>query len=132
MWQKTKWVKTALGEHIYTSFLGAKRIEWASYATFVSQWEVDNYLDLYWNKSKERLGQKSSLSMTLLVVEQDAVAGVGSTTLISSTFYSPTQLCGSGTTKSILTNDRFLSHSLFDPQKVTINQLKQWFQLVVY
>ena len=25
----------------------AKRIEWASYATFVSQWEIDNYLDLY-------------------------------------------------------------------------------------
>ena len=40
-------VKVALGEHIYTSFLEAKRIEWASYATFVSQWEVDNYLDLY-------------------------------------------------------------------------------------
>ncbi|HGS3284245.1 TPA: glutamine synthetase, partial [Streptococcus pneumoniae] len=27
--------------------LEAKRIEWASYATFVSQWEIDNYLDLY-------------------------------------------------------------------------------------
>ena len=40
-------VKAALGEHIYTSFLEAKRIEWASYATFVSQWEIDNYLDLY-------------------------------------------------------------------------------------
>ena len=40
-------VKAALGDHIYTSFLEAKRIEWASYATFVSQWEVDNYLDLY-------------------------------------------------------------------------------------
>ncbi|CIW00769.1 glutamate-ammonia ligase [Streptococcus pneumoniae] len=40
-------VKAALGDHIYTSFLEAKRIEWASYATFVSQWEIDNYLDLY-------------------------------------------------------------------------------------
>ena len=40
-------VKAALGSHIYTSFVEAKRIEWASYATFVSQWEVDNYLDLY-------------------------------------------------------------------------------------
>ena len=39
------WSRAALGEHIYTSFLEAKRIEWASYATFVSQWEVDNYLD---------------------------------------------------------------------------------------
>ena len=33
-------VRAALGEHIYTSFLEAKRIEWASYATFVSQWEI--------------------------------------------------------------------------------------------
>ena len=24
----------------------AKRMEWASYATFVSQWEIDNYLDI--------------------------------------------------------------------------------------
>ncbi|MGT2803169.1 type I glutamate--ammonia ligase [Streptococcus henryi] len=40
-------VKAALGEHITTNFLEAKRIEWASYATFVSQWEVDSYLHLY-------------------------------------------------------------------------------------
>ena len=40
-------VKAALGNHIYTNFIEAKRIEWASYATFVSQWEIDNYLDLY-------------------------------------------------------------------------------------
>ncbi|MDE7486692.1 glutamine synthetase, partial [Streptococcus agalactiae] len=37
-------VKAALGTHIYTNFLDAKRIEWASYATYVSQWEIDNYL----------------------------------------------------------------------------------------
>lgn len=40
-------VKDALGEHIYTNFLEAKRIEWSSYATFVSQWEIDTYLDIY-------------------------------------------------------------------------------------
>lgn len=40
-------VKAALGNHITTNFLEAKRIEWASYAAFVSQWEIDNYLDLY-------------------------------------------------------------------------------------
>ena len=45
--QKDEVVRKALGEHIYTNFLEAKRIEWASYATFVSQWEIDNYLDLY-------------------------------------------------------------------------------------
>lgn len=40
-------VKAALGEHITTNFVEAKRLEWSSYATFVSQWEVENYLDLY-------------------------------------------------------------------------------------
>ncbi|MFC3927295.1 type I glutamate--ammonia ligase [Streptococcus caprae] len=40
-------VREALGEHIYTNFYRAKRIEWQSYASFVSQWELDNYLHLY-------------------------------------------------------------------------------------
>jgi glutamine synthetase len=40
-------VMNALGEHILTNFLEAKRIEWASYAQFVTQWEIDNYLELY-------------------------------------------------------------------------------------
>lgn len=45
--RKDEVVKAALGEHIYTNFVEAKKIEWASYATYVSQWEIDNYLDLY-------------------------------------------------------------------------------------
>ena len=45
--QEDEVVKAALGEHITTNFVEAKKIEWASYATFVSQWEIDNYLDLY-------------------------------------------------------------------------------------
>lgn len=45
--QSDEVVREALGDHIYSNFLEAKRIEWASYATFVSQWEIDNYLDLY-------------------------------------------------------------------------------------
>lgn len=45
--QEDEIVKSALGEHITTNFVEAKKIEWASYATFVSQWELDNYLDLY-------------------------------------------------------------------------------------
>lgn len=45
--QKDEVVKEALGEHIYINFLEAKRIEWASYAAYVSQWEIDNYLDSY-------------------------------------------------------------------------------------
>ena len=45
--KQMKWFRQALGNHIYTNFLDAKRMEWASYATFVSQWEIDNYLDIY-------------------------------------------------------------------------------------
>ena len=45
--QEDEVVKAALGDHIYPNFIEAKRMEWASYAAFVSQWEVDNYLDLY-------------------------------------------------------------------------------------
>jgi glutamine synthetase len=40
-------VKAALGEHILTNFVETKKVEWASYAQFVSQWEIDNYLYLY-------------------------------------------------------------------------------------
>ncbi len=39
-------VRAALGDHIYTNFLEAKKIEWAKLPT-VSQWEIDNYLDMY-------------------------------------------------------------------------------------
>ena len=45
--KKSDVVRDALGEHIYTNFYQAKRIEWSSYASFVSQWEIDHYLDLY-------------------------------------------------------------------------------------
>ena len=45
--QEDEVVKAALGEHIFVNFVEAKKIEWSSYAAFVSQWEVDNYLDLY-------------------------------------------------------------------------------------
>lgn len=45
--QKDEVIQKALGDHIYTNFLEAKRIEWSSYATFVSQWEIDNYLHNY-------------------------------------------------------------------------------------
>lgn len=40
-------VTAALGDHVLVNFVEAKKIEWASYAQFVSQWEIDNYLELY-------------------------------------------------------------------------------------
>src|SRR3990170_3594354 len=40
-------ITMALGEHITTQFLAAKRLEWQEYTTQVSQWELDNYLAKY-------------------------------------------------------------------------------------
>ncbi|ANK64334.1 type I glutamate--ammonia ligase [Loigolactobacillus backii] len=40
-------VKSSLGPHLYQSFLESKRLEWASYRQVVSQWERDQYLELY-------------------------------------------------------------------------------------
>ncbi len=40
-------VKEALGEHIYHEFKLAKSIEWDKYRTYVTQWELDSYLNAY-------------------------------------------------------------------------------------
>jgi len=40
-------MKKAMGPHIYQSFLEAKRLEWASYRQQVSDWERDQYMELY-------------------------------------------------------------------------------------
>jgi len=45
--EKDQVMKDALGEHITTNFLAAKRLEWQEYITQVSQWELDNYLAKY-------------------------------------------------------------------------------------
>ncbi len=45
--EKDDVISEALGEHITTQFLAAKRLEWEEYATQVSQWELDNYLAKY-------------------------------------------------------------------------------------
>ncbi|HEX2864588.1 MAG TPA: glutamine synthetase family protein [Deinococcales bacterium] len=39
-------VQNALGEHISTHFLEAKRAEWRLYSAAVHQWELDSYLDI--------------------------------------------------------------------------------------
>ena len=45
--EKDAVIKDALGEHITSNFLTAKRQEWEEYITQVSQWELDNYLAKY-------------------------------------------------------------------------------------
>jgi glutamine synthetase len=45
--EKDDVVLGALGEHVATHFLAAKRQEWRDYVTQVSQWELDQYLAKY-------------------------------------------------------------------------------------
>jgi len=45
--EKDQVISEALGEHITTQYLAAKRLEWQDYITQVSQWELDNYLAKY-------------------------------------------------------------------------------------
>ncbi len=45
--EKNNVVTGALGEHITTQYLAAKRLEWQEYITQVSPWELDNYLEKY-------------------------------------------------------------------------------------
>ena len=44
---KSELVKEVLGSHIFNKFVEAKRGEWDSYRTQISQWEIDQYLTKY-------------------------------------------------------------------------------------
>ena len=39
--------KAALGEHIFNEFLNSKQKEWEDFRTYVSQWEIEKYLERY-------------------------------------------------------------------------------------
>jgi glutamine synthetase len=45
--EKDDVITDALGEHVTTQFLAAKRLEWQEYISQVSTWELDNYLAKY-------------------------------------------------------------------------------------
>ncbi len=40
-------IRDALGEHIFENFVDAKRAEWDEYKCFVSDWELDRYLEKF-------------------------------------------------------------------------------------
>jgi glutamine synthetase len=40
-------IRDALGDHVYSHFVEAKRAEWDEYRTQVSEWEVERYLELF-------------------------------------------------------------------------------------
>lgn len=39
--------KETLGEHVYNAFVNCKKAEWDSFRTYVSQWEIDEYICQY-------------------------------------------------------------------------------------
>ena len=39
--------RAALGDHIFSEFVSAKKKEWDSFRTYVSGWEIDRYLERY-------------------------------------------------------------------------------------
>ncbi|MGM0216513.1 type I glutamate--ammonia ligase [Enterococcus sp. AZ109] len=45
--KKDEVIAEALGKHIFDNFVEAKSLEWAAYRQTVSQWEKDQYLELY-------------------------------------------------------------------------------------
>lgn len=45
--ENDEFVKEALGDHVYTKFLEAKRAEWEDYRNRISEWELKNYLIKY-------------------------------------------------------------------------------------
>jgi glutamine synthetase len=44
---KSKFIRGALGDHIFTNFVEAKKKEWSEYIALVHDWEVDRYLAAY-------------------------------------------------------------------------------------
>lgn len=45
--EKDDVMRKALGDHIFQSFLEAKKLEWTSYRQEVTQWERDQYLEMF-------------------------------------------------------------------------------------
>jgi len=45
--QKDPIAKAALGEHTFEKYIEAKKAEWDGFRLYVSQWELDKYLEMY-------------------------------------------------------------------------------------
>ena len=44
--EKSELVKETLGEHIFNKFIENKKIEWDRYRTYVTDYEMKNYLSI--------------------------------------------------------------------------------------
>ena len=45
--EKDPVIREALGDHVFSHFVEAKRAEWDEYRTQVSDWEVERYLEQF-------------------------------------------------------------------------------------
>ena len=45
--EKDDVIREALGDHVFSHFVDAKRAEWDEYKTQVSDWEVERYLEQF-------------------------------------------------------------------------------------
>jgi glutamine synthetase len=45
--EKDAVIRNALGDHVFSHFVDAKRAEWDEYRTQVSDWEVEKYLEQF-------------------------------------------------------------------------------------
>ena len=45
--EKDSVITEALGDHVFSHYIEAKRAEWDEYRTQVSDWEVDRYLEQF-------------------------------------------------------------------------------------
>ena len=45
--EATRSSREALGDHVFSRFIEAKRAEWDEYRTQVTAWELDRYLEAY-------------------------------------------------------------------------------------
>ncbi|MFT9004400.1 MAG: type I glutamate--ammonia ligase, partial [Liquorilactobacillus hordei] len=45
--EKDEVIAKAMGPHLYQNFIEGKKLEWGAYRQEVSQWERDQYLELY-------------------------------------------------------------------------------------
>ncbi len=45
--EKDGLAKATLGEHVYDAYMSCKKAEWNSFRTYVSQWEIDEYIYRY-------------------------------------------------------------------------------------
>jgi len=45
--EKDEVLKIALGEHVFSRYVSAKKAEWKEYSKYVSNWELEHYLERY-------------------------------------------------------------------------------------